>query len=154
MFWIDLVRDWPDTKVAWLKAKPEVNLGPYYYPSAGMCWSWERFNIKLLNGYFSVAVHDGHVLSLATGPDQTAVTLSADEWPVCRGFELSAPFGYFAAAFGLLPLLALTRSTRQHRLTRQRRRLGLCPACGYDLRATTGRCPECGCPVKSKKHSQ
>lgn len=31
-----------------------------------------------------------------------------------------------------------------HRIRQSRRPTGLCPECGYDLRASPGRCPECG----------
>ena len=36
---------------------------------------------------------------------------------------------------------------------RKRRLAGLCPACGYDLRATPGQCPECGAEPASVPHT-
>ena len=44
----------------------------------------------------------------------------------------------------VLPAVRFARKAAKWRLRRKRRAGGLCPACGYDLRATPGRCPECG----------
>jgi hypothetical protein len=71
-------------------------------------------------------------------------------WPWAFGFDtfpqpdpvqwtVDAPHWAPAAAFALLPVARAVPWFR-----RRMRRPGLCPHCGYDLRATPDRCPECG----------
>jgi hypothetical protein len=54
--------------------------------------------------------------------------------------EAQAPCWSLMLVFSLLPLRWLVLTWRN----RRRGGRGLCPTCGYDLRATPGRCPECG----------
>jgi hypothetical protein len=63
-----------------------------------------------------------------------------DAGPVQWTHELLIiPIWFIATMFGALPLAVGCR-----RYFRRRIIPGLCPACGYDLRATPDRCPECG----------
>jgi hypothetical protein len=63
---------------------------------------------------------------------------------------ISVPHWFLAAAFLGVALPGLRRARRD----RIQIRAGLCPTCGYDLRASPERCPECGTvPEKPKRIS-
>ena len=58
---------------------------------------------------------------------------------ISPGNQISAP------PWALVLLLAVTPPLVHDLKNKRRGRAGgLCPACGYDMRATPGRCPECG----------
>jgi len=59
-------------------------------------------------------------------------------------FEIFVPHWMPAALFILPPLAWAALRLRRLAVRRLRMRQGQCLACGYDLRASTGRCPECG----------
>jgi hypothetical protein len=51
---------------------------------------------------------------------------------------------WFVLSLSATPAALWLIRSRRMRRDRWRRENGLCPACGYDIRATPGRCPECG----------
>lgn len=76
--------------------------------------------------------------SITTFPPRPAPA----SWPTYRMLTLQ-PWSV-VAALAILPLLRLPIWLLRRRQARNRRQVGLCPNCQYDLRATPHRCPECG----------
>ena len=51
----------------------------------------------------------------------------------------------------VVSILRYKLKAQRSQLVDRRRKDGLCPECGYDLRATPGRCPECGAVPSTEK---
>jgi hypothetical protein len=126
-------------------------------------------NVVSLRGGVQVAWAGGGYAPEPTGGWETFRRVPPSDWQVLTGsgtqtdrsfagFRLatgdlgggSMPFWsarvpYLAPAAALMLLPAWWGRQRFRGYRRDRRRAAnLCPACGYDLRATPDRCPECG----------
>lgn len=71
---------------------------------------------------------------------------SVHETDSIRQSALGLPCWFVLLLAGVLPALWLRRFSPWGR-RRFREQHGLCPTCGYDLRASLERCPECGRPI-------
>lgn len=75
----------------------------------------------------------------------TAKTLTSEESYV------GVPHWLIAILTLVLPTIWLKPLIVQRIATWRTGNVGLCPTCGYDLRASKDRCPECGTPIAQKE---
>jgi hypothetical protein len=78
-------------------------------------------------------------------PATMTVDVGGGPEPIWSGRFRWLTLPYWLPAVVSLPLVLVGLRTASRQIRRRlRTRIGACPRCGYDLRATPGRCPECG----------
>ena len=124
-------------------------LGGWGYASGS--WPWDTIR-QSAGGAAWYDTCEALALHPASQPDWAARPWAAvgfgwgtarDDRSWCRYGWVRAPYWLVTLATALMPATWAVRRARRRR-SRSRRAHGLCPACGYDLRATPDRCPECG----------
>jgi hypothetical protein len=84
----------------------------------------------------------------SAGPGGTGFAWRSNRHPSGLDWDVMVPAWSFLLLW-LVPMAAWRDLNRARLAQARRRAAGLCPACGYDLRASKDRCPECGRPISS-----
>ena len=146
---VNAVDDWPERWPLRWSSHPRgagaAGDGPWLVslpaPAGGSSLvPWNGWGLEGQSGPVRAAMNpDGTVRRERAGRPST------DRWSAPLAFRsIRVPYWPLAAATALLPAVAAARQATRRWRGKWRHRAGLCPSCGYDLRATPGRCPECG----------
>jgi hypothetical protein len=136
--WIGVEEHWP-REGAWEFASQPPSAYLTYNPAIAITSS-SHFDMNSFPG-ISWMRASGWIARPPGGP----IVATSKPPPFILAISISWWFIFVIGA--ILPAIRTTYRLELHRRRRSqlsRERAGLCPACGYDLRATPGRCPECG----------
>ena len=119
-----------DITISHVRNRPHLSLS-----GREQMWRWRGFRLGRGPIRFYPARHASEPATEYSGPYSDGYTVGAPHW-------------FIVLMSVVLPARRLWTRLR----TRTNR--GLCPSCGYDLRATPDRCPECGAEVKQPKAAE
>jgi hypothetical protein len=128
----------------WARSSWRTDAGWYATPGSTFGANSEAGRLVLIwaKGPFPPLGFDAY-----SGPHRSPLWLHAKHLLVFRAFDSGGQSWAIQAPHWSAAVAALVPALWVRRLRRRDRRAGLCPQCGYDLRATPGRCPECGTPT-------
>lgn len=112
----------------------------------GHIWYWLDLKVERGVDYLSLNADGTALWALPPGPAGSAIHRTT----AVPYVNIQLPFSMLAAIAAFLPAIWTIAVASRRQQRRRLQRSGLCPRCGYDLRASLNRCPECGTAVHER----